>query len=214
MHISVESYEEMYLKDKDEKAVRIEIENIRNQISRLKMRLETPENANEDYRLRPQLSELAVYRRYLESALIRLGELCPGESFLTEDEERAKAIDSVYTEIERVTLYVGTYYQTKHEMRIGDISAMLTKVNLESDVGYYDKIRKDVLAALSEIHFGEWKAKYLPEDYGCSLSEPIRWQVNVAYYGDIAPLKFEGIGVFPFDFELLLKLMEIDLTRF
>lgn len=211
MHISVESYEEMYLSNKDEKAVKYEIENIRNQIKKLKADMENPANYDAEYKSREKLQLIETYRSYLARAYARLAELCPELDFRTDEELRASKIDGASEDIAKVTLYIGAYYERKNEVRIGDVSAMLTKVTLESDVEYYDIDRSAVLGALKNIRFGEWREKYLPGDYGCSLTDPIRWQVNVEYYGDMPPMKFVGEGVYPYDFGNLLKLMDTEL---
>ena len=211
MHISVESYEEMYLKGKDEKSVKHEIENIRNQIKKLKWDMENPKSNYADYKLRAQLQMVEKYRAYLDSAYRRLSELCPECDFMTEEEHRAAKINASSRDISKVTLYIGAYYEHKNEVRIGDVSAMLTKVTLESDVEYYDIDRSGVLLALEGIHFGDWREKYVPDDYGCSITNPVNWQVNVEYYGDTPAMKFVGSGVYPYDFINLLKLTDTEI---
>ena len=69
MYISVDCYYDIYLKGKDKKAVLAEIEKLRAQIARIKLKMESPSYSVEINPYSTDASDIAQYREYLHTAV-------------------------------------------------------------------------------------------------------------------------------------------------
>ena len=207
MYISVENYEEMYLKNKGADAVEREVEKMRSEICKLKRKMEAPSysHASKSFPSDDQIIE--IYRSYLDKAEEVLSELRGGVCVLTEEERVAGLVDSMTESIECVTLTVGRYLEDKYELSLSGSSAKITEIHLGEDHEAREVDKDEALAALRAIRIGEWRANYLPEQYGCTLNEPVKWQVRIDYSGGAAPAFYDGLGIFPYNFSALCKLL-------
>lgn len=211
MYISVDNYKEMYLLGKSASAVTEEIEKIRREIAKVKNKLESPANAHDARSYSTENTAIDAYKKYLAAAIKYYSEITEGESALSEEEKASMVFDSQVDDISCVTLTVGRYLQDKYELMLEGDRAELSEIHLGSDV-----VRKAVNPVSSReviraLHIGEWKDNYTPDQYGCTLNEPTRWQVRIDYYGVSAPRFFDGVGVFPYNFSLLARLMNADI---
>ena len=66
------------------------------------------------------------------------------------------------------------------------------------------------LTHLAELHFGEWRDVYSPEQYGCTLSDPEKWQLRIEYKNGSEPYFSDGVGIYPYNFEELCRILEVD----
>ena len=207
MYISVESYEEMYLNNKDVAAIEREVEKIRSEISRLKMKMESPAYCYSQGGAPLDVEVVEIYRAYFEKAAEVLSDKLGGVCVLTEEEKAANIVDSMVDDISCLTLTVGQYLENKYELALGSDVAAVTEIHLGEapTVRYVDSAA--MLRAIRGMHFGEWKQNYLPEQYGCTLNEPIKWQVRIDYSGGAAPRFYDGLGIFPYNFSTLCKLL-------
>ena len=96
MYISVDSYEEMYLSNKDVGVIEREVEKMRSEISGLKTKMESP--AYRYLNIHTDDGAIEIYRTYLERAMKVLSEKLGGVSVLTEEEKVADLIDSMTDE--------------------------------------------------------------------------------------------------------------------
>lgn len=207
MYISVESYEEMYLNNKDVAEIEREVEKIRGEIARLKMKIESPAYLYATKSFPTDDKVIEIYRAYFNKATevlsAKLGVAC----VLTEEEKVARLVDSMTDEIECLTLTIGRYLENKYELSFDSDSAKITELHLGEAAKIRVGNRDELLSALRELHIGEWKANYLPEQYGCTLNEPTKWQVRLDYRGGAAPRFYDGLGIFPYNFTALCKIL-------
>ncbi len=211
MYISVDTYEELYLKGKDIETLEREVEKLRNEISRIKRKMEMPYyiRANTAFPTDEQVIEIC--RGYFEKATAYLKEVADNADILTEEERVAVLVDSMTENISCVTLTVGRYLEDKYELDISESYAKLTRIRLGGDSVTEENEKEPLIGALYALHLGEWRQNYLPEDYGCTLSEPVRWQLRIDYFGKAAPRFYDGLGIFPYNFNSLCKLLGADL---
>ena len=153
--------------------------------------------------------QLTACRSYLSEAYESLKlsgiPIEPTEEELLEEnfEENASAI-------RKVSLAIGTYLDRCYELRIYDEEARLCRIadGIKSVEVSLDKDK--ALRTLLDMHIGEWRDTYLPEHYGSSFSEPTRWRLLIEFSNGHAPRFFEGVGVFPYNFEKIKKLLEFN----
>ena len=205
MYISVESYEAMYLNNKDVSVLEREVEKLRVEIARLKTKLESPAHRYSGFS--DDNGVVEIYRSYFDKAAEYLSEKLGGISVLTEEEKVARIIDSMTDDIECVTLTVGMYLENKYELNFSADHAEITEIHLGEAPITREGNKVILLEALRALHLGEWKANYLPEHYGCTLSEPTKWQVRIDYSGSAAPRFYDGLGIFPYNFSALCKML-------
>ena len=206
MYISVESYEEMYLKEKEESEVSSEVEKLRREIAKLKKKMEAPSYIYEEKSFPNDIDVIGIYRSYLARATLKLSELRGGVSVLTEEERSAALFNSLTRDIACLTLTLGRHFQHKYEL-ILDGKACVREIHLGGRTATREIDAESCISDIISLGLGEWKREYLPEQYGCTLSEPTKWQLRIDYKGGIAPRFFDGLGIFPYNFDRLLKLL-------
>ncbi len=210
MYISVDSYYDMYLKDKSEDAVAAEVQKLRNEIDRLKRKMESPAHAYESNLSPSEVSVVNIYRDYLRAASEQLATLRGVSSVLTEEEKRALIIDSMLSELAVLTLTVGNYLQYKYSLTVTDSSAVVTATSLGGESHSREVEKEKILSELAELHLGEWRDVYSPEQYGCTLNDPEKWQLRIEYKNGAAPYFSDGIGIYPYNFDELCRILEVD----
>lgn len=211
MYISVEKYEEMYLLGKSPAQLSDEINKIRREIARAKNKLESPANVYDNYAYPGETSAIDVYRAYLDTAMNYYAESEGVPCDLTEEEKASLIFDSSVSDISCITLTVGRYLQDKYELTFSEGGAEIQEIHLgEAPISKSvdaEKTRRLVFA----LHIGEWKENYTPEQYGCTINEPTKWQLRIDYSTKSAPRFYDGVGVFPYNFEALAKLLGADI---
>lgn len=207
MFISVDTYEEMYLKDKDAKVVENEVQKLRNEISRIKRKMEMPSYVYSEKRFPTDDQIIEMCREYFKKAIEVLGSFIGADNALTEEEKSAALTDSMTYDISCLTLTVGRHFEYKFELDISDLGARIMKTRLGEETTVEEKDRDAMLSGIYALHLGEWKASYMPQDYECTLNEPVKWQVRIDYYGAAAPRFYDGVGIFPYNFSMLCKLL-------
>ena len=211
MYISLDNYREIYLKGKSVDQVLDQIEKIRHEISKTKAKLESPANAGNRLAYPSESSVIDVYKGYLNTAmeyvLLLGGEPCD----LTEEEKTSQIFDSTVDNISCLTLTVGSYLQNKYELSFSTDKAELCEIHLGSDEVKTEIDFARAREKIRALHIGEWKETYTPEQYGCTLNEPTKWQLRVDYSNGACSRFFDGFGIFPYNFHALAKLLKADI---
>ncbi len=199
----------MYLDGKDEACVRDEIKKLKGEIERLKYKMESPSYPYEAHSFPSEADQLAACRGYLAEAcdaLARLG----GEIEMSEAEIIAADFRKNVPAIRKISLSIGIYLDSFYEVRVYADDARLTRNVHGIDSVEISLDKAKFLAGISELDMGEWRDGYLPEHYGSSFSEPVRWRLLVEFNDGIVPRFFEGNGVFPHNFADLTRLLGVD----
>ncbi len=207
MYISVENYREMYLNGKDAKTVLGEIEKIRREMAKIKAKLESPANAYDSYTYASDCALIDVLSDYLTAARESLAEISESGLDYTEEEKASLIFDSLVDSIERLTLTVGKYFEDKYELIFDGERATLVKTLSGKDAAALDVDCAAAKEKIRALRMGEWKESYSPDQYGCAINEPTKWQIRLDYSGKTAPRFYDGVGVFPYNFNVLSRLL-------
>ena len=212
MFISADCYYEIYLKGKDEKTVGAEVEKLRREIARLKAKMESPAYATEIHPYPSEITEISKYREYLWQALRELSGFRDGQlsSVLTAEERSDLNFEENVPKISTVTLNMGRFLQYKYELQLSDCCAVLSALHIGSEPTSCDIDRGEAIAQIRELHLGEWQDSYNAERFGFTVSEPTGWKLRIDYSDNVPSKYYEGLGAFPYNFNLLCRLMGVD----
>lgn len=212
MYISVDDYRETYLEGREVASVLEEIEKIRREIAKIKKKLESPANVyDKNYAYPSEAAVIDIYKGYLFEALAYVSRMTGEACELTEEEKASLVFDTGVDDIACVTLTVGSYLQDKYEILFNEDGAVLSEVHLGKGEIKKDIDSKRTRESLRALHIGDWKETYTPDQYGCSLNEPTKWQLRIDYNSGAVPRFFDGFGVFPYNFAALARLFGADI---
>jgi hypothetical protein len=210
MYIGVENYKELYLNNKDEAQIQNEIEKIKREIEKLKFKMESPSYAYEKRTYPSERDTIVILRKYLDAAHSTLAKLHPDKIYASIEEMKSDTFDLTVNDISTVTLTVGAHFQYKYDIHLSESLVKIREVHIGKDILMSENNPEYVRSKILDLKLGEWKREYLPEQYGCTLSEPVKWQLRIEYSGGSAPRFFDGLGIFPYNFDDLLDLFGID----
>ena len=209
MLLSPERYKETYLLGKDADGVKREIDALRRGIANLKHKIESPSFVLDETGRAGYEAELSAAREYLSAAKAALYELC-AESYESEEESAARFINERLSSVRAVDLTIGVYLTMRHTLTIAGDEAVLRVSELHGDNVEVRMESERVIEAISALCLGEWRDAYLPEQYGCFMSEPERWHVRIEFSDGGAPLFYDGVGVYPYNFKAFCHVMGVE----
>ena len=210
MFITVDDYEEMYLKGHSAEEILAETEKLRREIAKTKRKAESPSYIYNAKEFPTVADTVAIYRNYLARAVAILSDtwdVCA----LTEEDKASAIFDSMIDSISCLTLTAGVYLQDKYEIIISGEEALLSNQTLGAEKVCKSVDKDKVLSSFRALFVGEWESVYVPENYGCTLNEPTKWQLRIDYCGTAAPRFYDGFGIFPYNFRSLQKIFEADI---
>ena len=209
MLITPECYRDTYLKGKDAEGVRMEIDALRKGIENLKKRMESPAAVfDESARPGPD-AELASAREYLAVAKKTFFALT-AKTCESEEEMAAEFINERLESVREIDLTIGDYLSMRYSLSVGAQESTLKVSELHGDELEVKMETAHVLEALRSLRIGEWRDTYLPEHYGCSMADAEKWHVRIEMNDGGAPLFFDGIGVYPYNFKAFCHLMGVE----
>lgn len=211
MYISTDKYEEMYLKGRSESELEAEVEKLRREIERLKMKVESPAYSFDPHQLPSDAATISIYRMYFDVAVDNLSKLKGNQNVLNEKELRAKSIDANVDFISCLSLTIGKNLDDKFILNIDREKAVLTEEKNNKPVVSIEKDKSKTLNFLKDLHIGQWRERYSAELYGYVLDEPIKWQLKIEYQNGFCDVFFEGFGVFPYNFDSLCRFLGAEL---
>jgi len=178
MMISPESYYEEYLKGKTKEEIMTAIRGLKQEIGHLKNSMENPYDGMKTV-IHPS-EDIRIYwsREYLDiakQAYVEAG----GTYTLSKSEEKAADFDANINAICKITFNIGGYF--------GGYSTYI--VELSEEITAYTKLWEDeepllllddneepftknsYIAALKELHIGEWRRRYTTKRFGYMVLE-------------------------------------------
>jgi uncharacterized membrane protein len=210
MYISTECYYDIYLKDKESDAVMAEILKLREEIGRLKYKLESPTYLTESAGYYMEDAQISACRGYLSAAYDRYYEITD-ERAVTERELAAEDFSARLIDVRALTLTLGTCYQYKYQISFCDGKAYRISHHVGANECCLEVPFSETLDEIRELNIGEWDEYYSLDKYGFAPNEPVRWKLRVDFSLSQPSYIFEGVGVFPYNFKGLLDIMGADL---
>lgn len=214
MMISPEYYYEEYLKGKNEKQILSAIRGLKKHIGHLKNVMENP-NYGTDPIIHPSEDvQISCNRLYLQRAIKALDDMgCPYK--YSKAEMKSIEWQNDLEHISKIIFEIGGYFQgfTEYMIEVADDSAvMCSKYRLSSELNETEKKidKNELLYRLSELYIGEWRKDYNPERFGIAVLDGTQWQLKLEFNNGRKPCEFSGSNSYPYNFNKLLDIFEID----
>lgn len=214
MMISPEYYYEEYLKGKNENQILSTIRGLKNRIGHLKNAMENPNYGIDPIIQTSEDVQISCNRLYLQRAIKVLDDMgCTYKYSKTE----MKSIEwqNDLDHISKIIFEIGGYFQgsTEYTIEMADDSATMSSINrlLPERNEAKKKIDKnELLYQLLELYIGEWRKDYNPERFGIAVLDGTQWQLKFEFNNGRKPCKFSGSNSYPYNFNKLLDIFEID----
>ena len=213
MMICPETFYEEKLKGKTTAEIMTVIRGLKQEIGRLKNIAEHPH-----YQCMMHPSEyvrIECSRDYLERAKQALVE-AGGEYVPSSAEQKAMDFDANIPYVNKVVFKIGGYhrgYETKTYTINGDKvhidfehSVILKPSNI-GEIEPWDKA--DFLEGLKYLHIGEWRNRYTLKRYRI-IADGTVWNFEIYFSNGHKPVKIYGDNAYPYNFDRLLELFEIE----
>ncbi|MGQ7364379.1 hypothetical protein ACTGWM_01810 [Streptococcus suis] len=220
MMISPESYYEEYLKGKTKEEIMTAIRGLKQEIGRLKNSMENPYDGMKTVILPSEDTRIYWSREYLDKAKQAYVE-AGGTYSLSKSEEKAADFDANINDIRKITFNIGGYF--------GGYSTYI--VELSEEMKAYTKLWEDeeplfllddneepftknsYIAALKELHTGEWRRHYTTKRFGYIVLDGTQWELEFEYSNGHKPVRFDGDNSYPYNFGKFQRLFGIDVTE-
>jgi hypothetical protein len=221
MMISPEGYYEEHLKGKTKEQIITAMRGLKQEIGRLKNTMESP-----DYGVRPIMhpnedTRLLWTREYLERAKQAYAE-AGGTYTLSKSEEKVVDFDTNMDAICKITFSIGGFFggYRSYVVELSDRLKAYTKLwedeetLLLLDDDNKEPFTKDTfIAALKDLHIGEWRRRYSTKRFGYTVCDGTQWELEFEYDNGQRPVKFDGDNSYPYNFDKFQMLFGIDDTE-
>ena len=221
MMISPEGYYEEHLKGKNKEQIMTVIRGLKQEIGRLKNTMESP-----DYGVKPIMhpsedTRLHWTREYLERAKQALAE-AGGTYTLPKSEEKVSDFDANMDAICKITFSIGGFFggYRSYVVELSDRLKAYTKLWEDEeplsllDGDNEEPFTKDTfIAALRDLHIGEWLRRYSTKRFGYTVCDGTQWELEFEYSNGHKPVRFDGDNSYPYNFDKLQMLFGIDVTE-
>ena len=212
MMISPETFYEENLKGKSAEEILRIIKSLKRGINRLKKIAESNDALPEKMICPDPLTQIKVYREYLERAKAAYAEV-GGEYKPTKAEMKDKEFNESLRLMKKFEFEYGGFcsgYETHSYTIVGE------KVLFELGHGFSQEpfdlpddepiTKEEFLERLAELHIGEWKKNYVNP----LVLDGTQWSIDIEYEGDRKPVHIDGSNAFPYNFNDLLGFLGID----
>ena len=221
MMISPEGYYEEYLKGKTKEQILTVIRGLKQEIGRLKITMESP-----DYGVKPIMhtsedTRLHWTREYLERAKQAYAEA--GETYtLSKSEEKVADFDANMDAISKITFGIGGFFggYRSYVVELSDGLKAYTKLwedeellSLLDDDNKEPFTKDTFIAALKDLHIGEWRRRYSTKRFGYTVCDGTQWELEFDYNNGHKPVRFDGDNSYPYNFDKFQMLFGIDITE-
>lgn len=209
MMLGPEAFYEESLKGKTPAQIKGVIRSLKQQIGRLKNKVEHP-----DYQpvgCPAADVQIACLYEYLERAKTALSEV--GEPYVpTAAEEKAAAFEALLPHLEKLEFSLGGFF-CGFEKRVctvqGDkICVEPLPQDPDEEPVIWDK--KEFLAFLSTLRLGQWRKRYDPRRFGFTVMDGVQWILTLSFSNGHRPVCFWGDNAYPYNFDRLLALVGVE----
>jgi hypothetical protein len=144
-----------------------------------------------------------------------------GTYTLSKSEEKAADFDSNMDFISKIIFSIGGYFggYRSYVIELSDGLRAYTKlwedeeplVLLDEDDEPFTK--ETFIAALTDLHIGEWRRRYSTLRFGYTVCDGTQWELEFEYYNGHKTVKFDGDNSYPYNFDKFQMLFGIDDTE-
>ena len=221
MMISPEVYYEEQLKGKTKEQIISAIRGLKQEIGRLKNIMESPGYGQELIVHPSEDVRLHCTREYLEKAKQAYAE-AGGIYTFSKLEEKAADLNLNMDFICKITFGIGGFFggYRSYIVEISDNLKAYTKLwEDEESLILFDNeneepFTKDAfLAALADLHIGEWRRRYTTQRFGYTVCDGTQWELKFEYNNGHKPVIFDGDNSYPYNFDKFQMLFGIDETE-
>lgn len=220
MMISPESYYEEYLKGKTKEQIMTTMRGLKQEIGRLKNTMEGPEYGFKEIVHPSEDTRIHWTREYLERARQAYAEV-GGTYTLSKSEQKTANFDANIHSISKITFSIGGYFDgyRTYVVKLTDGLKAYTKLwGDEEPLPLWDDdneepFTKDTfIAALKDLHIGEWRRRYSTDRFGYVVCDGTQWELEFEYNNGQRPVRFNGDNSYPYNFDKFQMLFDIDNT--
>lgn len=221
MMISPEVYYEEQLKGKTKEQIISAIRGLKQEIGRLKNIMESPDYGQELIVHPSEDVRLHWTREYLEKAKQAYAE-AGGIYTFSKSEEKADDFDLNMDFICKITFGIGGFFGGYRSYIVEILHGLKAYTRLwehEESLILFDNeneepfTRDTFLAALADLHIGEWRRRYSTQRFGYTLCDGTQWELEFEYNNGHKPVRFDGDNSYPYNFNKLKILFGIDDTK-
>ena len=220
MMISPEGYYEEYLKGKTIEQIMTSIRGLKQELGRLKNSMESPHHGVKPIMHPNEDTRLHWTREYLELAKQAYAE-AGGTYTLSKSEEKAADFDANMDAICKITFSIGGFFggYRSYVVELSDRLKAYTKLwddeepllLLDDDNG--EPFTKGTfIAAIIDLHIGEWHRRYSTKRFGYTVCDGTQWELEIEYSNGHKPVMFDGDNSYPYNFDKLQMIFGIDET--
>lgn len=219
MMISPESYYEEYLKGKTKEEIMTAIRGLKQEIGNLKNSMENPYDGMKTVIHPSEDTRIYWSREYLDiakQAYVEAG----GTYTLSKSEEKAADFGANINAICKITFSIGGYFGGYRSYVVELLDGLKAYTKLWEDeeplVLLDDNkepfIKNTFIAALKELHIGEWRRRYSTKRFGYLVLDGTQWELEFEYNNGHKPVRYDGDNSYPYNFDKFQRLFGIDET--
>ena len=221
MMLSPEVYYEEQLKGKTKEQIISAIRGLKQEIGLLKNIMESPDYGQELIVHPSEDVRLHWTREYLEKAKQAYAE-AGGIYTFSKSEEKADDFDLNMDFICKITFGIGGFFGGYRSYIVEILHGLKAYTKLwedEEPLSLLDgdneePFTKDTfIAALRDLHIGEWLRRYSTKRFGYTVCDGTQWELEFEYSNGHKPVRFDGDNSYPYNFDKLQMLFCIDVTE-
>ncbi len=221
MMISPEVYYEEQLKGKTKEQIISAIRGLKQEIGRLKNIIESPSYDQELIVHPSEDVRLHWTREYLEKAKQAYVE-AGGTYTISKSEEKAADFKLNMDSNCKITFGTGGFFGGSRSYTVEILDGLKAYTKLwedEESLILFDNeneepfTRDTFLAALAELHIGEWRRRYTTQRFGYTVCDGTQWELEFEYNNGHKPVRFDGDNSYPYNFDRFKMLFGIDDTE-
>lgn len=220
MMISPEGYYEEYLKGKTKEQIMTAIRGLKQEMGRLKNTMESPDYGQELIVLPSEDTRIYWTREYLVRAMTAYTQT-GGTYTLSKSEEKAADFYTNMDFISKITFNIGGFFggYRSYVIELSDELRAYTKLwGDEKPLILLDANNEQTftkatfISALADIHIGEWRRSYSTKRFGYMVCDGTQWELEFEFSNGHKALRFNGDNAYPYNFDKLKMLFDIDDT--
>lgn len=197
------------------------IRGLKQEIGYLKNSMENPYDGMKTVMHPSEDTRLHWSRKYLDKAKQAYVE-AGGTYTLSKSEEKAADFDANINAICKITFNIGGYFGGHQNYIVelaGELKAYTKLWEDEEPLSLWDDYNQEpctkdtFIAALKELHIGEWRRRYSTKRFGYMVLDGTQWELEFEYNNDHKPVRFDGDNSYPYNFDKFQRLFGVDVTE-